>query len=66
VDLKVDGQIGDKTLEALRGFLAKRGAQGEAMLLGLLNSLQAAEYLRIAEGNETQRVFLYGWANRTR
>jgi lysozyme family protein len=65
-DLAVDGRCGIMTAEALKRFLAKRGAQGEAVLLGLLNGLQAAEYLRIVEQNESQRAFLYGWAQRTR
>jgi lysozyme family protein len=65
-DLDVDGRIGAKTIDALKRFIAKRGAYGETVLLGLLNGLQAAEYLRLAEANDSQRTFLYGWANRTR
>ena len=65
-DLIVDGKLGAKTIEALKRFLQARGMQGEVVLLGLLNGLQAAEYLRIVEANDSQRAFLYGWANRTR
>jgi lysozyme family protein len=65
-DLKVDGKCGSATRDALQRFIAKRGTQGEAVLLGLLNGLQAAEYLRIVESNDSQRKFLYGWATRTR
>jgi lysozyme family protein len=65
-DLKVDGKIGAKSIEALKRFLQQRGVEGEAVLIGLLNGLQAAEYLRIVESNDSQRAFLYGWARRTR
>lgn len=65
-DLKVDGKVGMATIGALKRFFVLRGTQGEAVLLGLLNGLQAAEYLRLVEANDSQRAFLYGWANRTR
>jgi lysozyme family protein len=65
-DLKVDGKCGVATRVALKRFLDLRGLQGESVLLGLLNGLQAAEYLRIVEANDSQRAFLYGWASRTR
>jgi lysozyme family protein len=65
-DLKIDGKCGLATVDTLKRFLQLRGTQGEAVLLGLLNGLQAAEYLRIVEANDSQRAFLYGWASRTR
>jgi lysozyme family protein len=65
-DLVVDGKCGAKTVDALKRFLQHRGAEGETRMLYLLNGLQAAEYVRIVESNDSQRRFLYGWANRTR
>lgn len=64
-DLKVDRQIGPGTLAALKAFLAKRGAQGEGVLLKAVEALQGAHYLNIAEERQSQEAFVYGWlANR--
>lgn len=65
-DLKIDGRIGPQTMASLKRFLEHRRNRGEAVLLELLNGLQAAEYVRIVEQSENQRAFLYGWAKRTR
>lgn len=61
-DLLVDGRVGPVTCTALRNFLRKRGVEGEAVVLALLNALQGAEYLRQVEANERKEDFLYGWA----
>lgn len=64
-DLFVDGRLGPLSLDALRKFLTWRGQPGEAVMLRALNGVQAAKYLSLAEGNKSQRAFLYGWiANR--
>ncbi len=64
-DMKVDGRIGPMTVDALRAFLAKRGTQGEAVMLKALNALQGARFIAIAEGNPSQEEFIFGWlANR--
>ncbi len=60
-DLAADGQIGPRTLVALKTYLAKRGAEGEAVLLKALNSSQAARYLELAEQREANETFVYGW-----
>jgi len=60
-DLSADGQIGPRTLNALRAFLAKRGAEGEAVLLKGLNCSQGARYLELAEQRPDNETFLYGW-----
>lgn len=60
-DVKLDGQIGPKTLAVLDAFIAKRGGTGIDVLTKTINSLQCVRYLEIAERNPTQRVFLYGW-----
>jgi len=63
-DIGVDGDIGEKTINALRIFISKRGAEGEARLLKLLNALQGARYLELAEGRAANEAFLYGWLAR--
>jgi len=60
-DLAVDGAVGSATVKALAAFLAKRGAEGERVLLRILNSLQCVRYLEIAERDGTQESFMYGW-----
>lgn len=59
--LFVDGRIGPSTMVALRAFLAWRGLDGKAVMLTLLNSLQAVRYLEIAEHTPSQKTFLFGW-----
>jgi lysozyme family protein len=60
-DLFVDGDIGEITLEALRKYVRWRGKEGEAVMVCALNTLQGARYFDIAEGNESQEKFTYGW-----
>lgn len=60
-DLKVDGTVGGQTINALRAFLAARGTDGETVLLRMLNAQQAVRYMEIAEGDETQEAFAFGW-----
>ena len=59
--LVVDGQLGVKTLDALRAFLRWRGPMGATALLKGINSSQGTRYLDIAEGNHSQRRFVFGW-----
>lgn len=60
-----DGQIGPGTIANLKAFLAKRGDQGETVLLKALNGLQLERYVELAEKNPNLKTFLYGWiANR--
>ena len=64
-DLVPDGRIGPATLAALDAFFAKRGRQGEAVLLRAIEALQGERYLRLAERRPANEAFLYGWlANR--
>ena len=64
-DIAVDRRIGETTLAALRGFIARRGGSGEEVLLKAIEALQGERYLRLAEQRPANEVFLYGWlANR--
>ncbi|HEY6917331.1 MAG TPA: glycosyl hydrolase 108 family protein [Allosphingosinicella sp.] len=64
-DIPVDRQIGDRTIAALKAFLAARGKAGEAVLLKAVEALQGERYLSLAERRPANEAFLYGWlANR--
>lgn len=60
-DSKVDGRVGTMTLTALDAYLAKRGAEGEAVLVRALNCTQGARYLEITEARVQNEDFIYGW-----
>ncbi len=57
-DLKVDGDIGPVTINALRGYLSTRD---ESTLVKALNCLQGAKYIELAERREKNERFVYGW-----
>jgi len=64
-DIAVDRRVGPGTVAALEGFLDRRGAGGEAVLLKAIEALQGERYLRLAEQRPANEAFLYGWlANR--
>lgn len=64
-DVSVDRQIGDRTITALKSFLATRGKAGEEVLLKAVEALQGERYLSLAERRPANEAFLYGWlANR--
>lgn len=50
-----------RTLAALRAYLAKRGTEGETVLLKALNCLQGERYIDIAERRPKDEEFVYGW-----
>jgi lysozyme family protein len=61
-DLKVDGRIGPATLSAFEAFLSKRAHEnGEQVLFRVLNALQGAKYIDIAEHDRDQESFVFGW-----
>lgn len=59
-DLFVDGRIGPATLEALRRYLAWRGADGKKVMLRALNSLQGTFYIELAERRPKDEAFVFG------
>ena len=60
-DIAVDGAIGQMTLASLKAFLAHRGDNGHVVLVRMLNALQGARYIEIAEAKPSQEAFIYGW-----
>ena len=60
-DLQADGQIGPRTISALKSFLARRGTEGETVLLRALNCSQGQRYLELAEQRPANESFVYGW-----
>lgn len=58
-DLKLDGQIGAKTIATLNSHPKPDD------LFKVLNTLQGAKYIAICEANPSQEVFLYGWLKRS-
>jgi len=66
-DVVVDGSCGALTRAALRAFRAVRsvgGGNGDAVLLGGLSGLVVANYVAIAEADQTQETNEYGWLSR--
>lgn len=62
-DLRTDGQIGARTVAALRSYLDKRGDKGAEVLVTLLTALQGAFYVTLAERRQKDERFMYGWAS---
>jgi lysozyme family protein len=60
-DVPADGDLGQLSLAALKGFRAKRGPDGEKVLLALVNGMQTVRYVEIAEADPSQEQFEYGW-----
>ena len=60
-DVAIDGQMGNRTLEALGAYIARRGPEGITVLMRVLNALQGEHYIRIAERREVNETFTYGW-----
>lgn len=59
--LKVDGNVGPVTLDALRALSRWRGPMGITALLTTINSLQGAYYVGLTEATPSQRRFFFGW-----
>ncbi|MCU6173802.1 glycoside hydrolase family 108 protein [Citrobacter cronae] len=60
-DIDVDGKIGPQTIATLQHYLAVRGKEGEEVLVKALNCSQGAWYLNLAEKNQQNEEFIYGW-----
>ena len=60
-DLTVDGIVGPATIHSLRSFISRRQAQGELVLMRALDGLQRCAYIEIAERDQIQERFVFGW-----
>lgn len=61
-ELKVDGFIGQITINAMSKFFALRGkARGERVLLRAMNSQQGTHYLELGAKSPSQEDFMLGW-----
>lgn len=60
-DVRVDGECGPATIEALQTYLRRRGKEGELVLLAALNALQGEYYIDLAERRPKDEAFVYGW-----
>jgi lysozyme family protein len=64
-DIVADGLVGARTLAALAGFLDRRGAAGERVLIKAVEALQGERYVALTERRPANEAFLFGWlANR--
>lgn len=57
-DLKLDAQIGEKTIATINGHKRPKD------VLKVLNCLQGAKYIEICEANPSQEEFMSGWLTR--
>lgn len=57
-DIVVDGNIGPATISALSNYIKRRES---ATLVNMLNCLQGAFYVELAERREKDEKFIYGW-----
>jgi lysozyme family protein len=60
-DVKVDGDVGPATVAAFRSLLAKRGHDGEIVMLRALNALQGEHYISIGANRPASEAFEFGW-----
>lgn len=60
-DVRVDGDLGPGTLEALRAYLKARKDEGTLVLLRGLLGLKVARYVDITEHRKPNERFLFGW-----
>lgn len=59
-DLDPDGIVGSRTIAALEAYLQRRE---ESTLVKMLNVLQGAFYIELAERRQKDESFIYGWFN---
>lgn len=60
-ELLPDGILGPATMCALHAFHTFREDEGIEVLVRLLNCMQGAFYVEIAERREKDEAFIYGW-----
>lgn len=60
-DISTDGQIGPRTIAALKSFLKKRGSDGCRVLLGMVAAMQSVYFLELAERRPKDEKYEFGW-----
>lgn len=60
-DLRLDGDMGEKTRTAIEKFLEHGSVE---LFLRLLDIVQGSHYINLAENQETQEAFMWGWLRR--
>lgn len=63
-DLKPDGVVGEKTIDALTAALRKRGATAERNILKALICQRGSYYMDLAAADEKFESFLNGWLDK--
>lgn len=63
-DLVVDGKVGPATLGAIEGLADARGRTGLRVLAWGVDSLRCAFLIGLAEEQEDQEAFTFGWLKR--
>lgn len=63
-DLEVDGAIGPSTLNAIEAYRKLRGGAGVHVLAESINAVRIAFCRGLAERDERQEDFAYGWFHR--
>lgn len=60
-DIILDGNIGQKTINALEEYIKNRGLVGERVLIIAINSLQGHFYISLTEKREKDKKYIFGW-----
>lgn len=60
-DLKLDGQIGPKTLQSMKEYIDMRGLSGRKVLADTYRCLRGYHYINLAEKDPSQESFVWGW-----
>ncbi|MGQ0440576.1 putative peptidoglycan-binding domain-containing protein [Bacillus sp. B-TM1] len=56
-----ENRMHSRVIKVASLILAKRGKDGEKVMLKILNIMQGQRYIEICERNPTQEQFFYGW-----
>lgn len=62
--LRVDGLLGPLTVYTLKQYLARRGGEGERVMLNGLNAFQSVHFTELAEKREKDEAFWFGWQSK--
>lgn len=60
-DIKVDGDVGPRTLVAFMTYRSIRKENGAVVLHRALNALQGAFYIDLVERRQKDEKFIFGW-----